>query len=180
MNKESFRIYQKKWEKENKEHRKKYFKKWYIENKDKINKRSMQWTKDNPEKIKKICKKWRDKNPQYFQKYYIKNIDAIKRQHKEYSKTEEGKASSQRRHIKRRAKERKIINNLTSQEWLDILNDYDYKCAYCGIKFSKNTLPERDHIIPINKDGDNIKENIMPSCRSCNAKKKDKIFKKIN
>ena len=177
MDRESFRIYQEKWEKKNKKYRKEYHRKWYIRNKKRLNKQAIIWAKENPERTKEIYKKWRDKNSEYFQRWYVKNIDTVKKQHKEYSKTEEGKASNQRRHIKRRAKEREIINTLTSQEWLDILKDYDYKCAYCGIEFDENTLPEKDHIIPIDRGGDNIKENIMPSCRSCNAKKGTKILK---
>jgi len=50
------------------------------------------------------------------------------------------------------------------------------KCAYCGIDFDENNLPTRDHIIPISKGGDNTKENVIPACRICNAKKGNKIL----
>lgn len=69
-----------------------------------------------------------------------------------------------------------IINTLTSEEWLNILKKYNYKCAYCGTEFDENILPEKDHIIPISKGGNNTKENIVPACRSCNAKKGSKIL----
>jgi 5-methylcytosine-specific restriction endonuclease McrA len=88
-----------------------------------------------------------------------------------------------------RQKRRKIINNffnelgintLTNEEWLNILKEFKYKCAYCGIEFDENILPEKDHIIPRSKGGYNIKENIIPSCRYCNSKKHNKILDSNN
>lgn len=42
-------------------------------------------------------------------------------------------------------------------------------CAYCG-KPSDTT----DHIIPKSKGGPDIKQNLVPCCKSCNSSKKDK------
>ena len=82
----------------------------------------------------------------------------------------------QRKDTKRRIRENKIINTLTYKEWLNILKKYDYKCAYCGCEFDENTLPQKDHVIPISKGGHNTKENVVPACIICNSKKWTKII----
>ena len=88
-----------------------------------------------------------------------------------------------------RQKRRKIINTffnklginaLTNEEWQDILKKFEYKCAYCGIEFNDRVIPTKDHIIPLSIGGYNIKENIIPACRSCNAKKHNKILDSNN
>jgi 5-methylcytosine-specific restriction endonuclease McrA len=124
--------------------------------------------------------RWRAKNPEYVKEYrteyHKKNKKEERKYRRDWDKTDKGKARNQRNHITRRVYEGKVINTLTSQEWIDILEKYNYRCAYCNMEFDCENLPERDHIIPISKGGNNIKENIIPSCRICNAKKKDKIL----
>jgi len=180
--------------------RKKYFKQYYIENREKILKyhrkwrknnpnHNEQWRKDNPEKEKERCKKWyrdnretelkkdkewREKNPEIRRKWQRKNRRKLSEYQKRYLKTEKGKANIQRKNFKRWTTMKKVINTLTSQEWLDILKKHNYKCAYCGIKFDLFCLPTRDHKIPISKGGDNVKENIVPACRPCNSRKNNK------
>ena len=186
---------------------KEYMKKYYQDNKGKIDKQHKQWRKDNSEKINQYSKQWSIDNPEYKHQWYLdnraekiaqakqwqkdnpekanekskrwkkNNSEKVKESNGRYNKTEEGRAAIQRKNSKRRAIMKEIINTLTYQEWLDILKKHNYKCFYCGIKFDENTLPERDHIIPISKGGNNIKKNVVPACRSCNAKKHNKIIK---
>ena len=138
--------YSKQWRIDNIEHTKQYYK----DNKERIDKHNKQWNKDNPEKIKK--------------------------RHKIYYKTERGKVSHQRANCKRRAIFKDIINTLTVEEWIDILREYKFRCAYCGKEFNLFDKPEKEHVIPISKGGNNVKENVVPSCKSCNSKKQDKIL----
>ena len=44
-------------------------------------------------------------------------------------------------------------------------------CNYCEKKFDPKELT-MDHIIPIARGGESVKNNIVPSCRDCNQKKK--------
>ena len=44
-------------------------------------------------------------------------------------------------------------------------------CHYCGKKFPPDELT-MDHIIPVIRGGKSVKENLVPSCRDCNSKKK--------
>ena len=85
--------------------------------------------------------------------------------------------TKQKKDITRRIRGRTIINTLTYKEWLNILKKYNYKCAYCGVKFTKKIKPTKDHIIPISKGGHNTKDNVVPACKSCNSKKWSKIIK---
>ena len=98
---------------------------------------------------------------------------------KEWIKTEKGKACSQRGHFARYIREKEVSNTLTAEEWLDILEKYDYKCVYCGREFNSTSMPTRDHIIPLTRGGGNMKDNIKPACRGCNSRKHTKLIEEI-
>jgi 5-methylcytosine-specific restriction endonuclease McrA len=67
-----------------------------------------------------------------------------------------------------RARRRAGGGSLSIAEWREILAAYAHRCAYCG----KVGAPlERDHVLPIARGGKTTKDNIVPSCRSCNARK---------
>lgn len=176
--------YTKQWHKDNPEYGKQYRQK----NKEKILESRSKWRKTekgklsckkshekyykkNSEYVKEYVKKWREKNPRY-SKEWDKNYPEY---HKKWNKTEKGRANSQRNCTKRRTKLREIINTLTAQEWLDILEVYNYRCAYCDVEFEVENIPTRDHIIPLDKGGHNTKENIVPACQSCNSRKWSKL-----
>ena len=146
-----------------------------------------QWREDNPEKVKQyyIDNKenileyrieHREEMKEYCKQHYQKNKERYLSNNRKWAKTEKGKAANQRRHTKRQAIEKNIINTLTAEEWINILKKYKFRCAYCGKEFNLFDTPERDHVIPISKGGNNAKENIAPACRSCNAKKYNKII----
>jgi hypothetical protein len=44
-------------------------------------------------------------------------------------------------------------------------------CAYCD-----NTCETIDHILPLNRGGDNERQNLTPACRSCNSSKGDRLL----
>ena len=142
--------YRKQWKEKHKEHIIEYNKKYYIKNRELILKKNKEW--------------------------WVKNLGYDKIYRKEYRKTEIGKAIDQRKHYIRRTREKNILNTLTAQEWLDILEQHNNRCAYCGVEFNCELSPEREHVIPISKGGNNTKENIVPACRNCNAKKHNKIL----
>ena len=134
------------------------------------------WREKNPERNKKHCKQWRKTHPEYSKQHLKKNRENIYIYHRQWAKTEKGKMVKQRGNVARQVRNNNIVNTLTSQEWLDILEEYNYRCAYCNIEFDENILPTKDHIIPISRGGHNIKENVVPACQSCNSKKSNKII----
>jgi len=158
---------QKQWYINHKEEQTEYKKQYYLNNKEKITKRRKQHYLDYTEIENEQTKQ-----------YYLEHPERIKQYMKQYFKTPKGRASQQRGRTNRRVREKNIINTLTTQEWIDILKKYKYRCAYCGCKFDLFNRPTKDHIVPISKGGDNVKENIAPACRSCNSRKGNKILKK--
>ena len=183
----------------NKEDERKNKQKYYREHRKEILDRQKQYYKDNPEKVLEQNKLWKENNPEKIKrqhkKDYIKNKDSYlrrarkwqrenpekyKEQHKKHSlkffRTEKGRACRQRTNTMRRVRMKKIVNTLTAQEWLDILEKYNYKCAYCDTEFEVENMPTRDHVIPISRGGNNTKENIVPACKSCNREKYNKIL----
>ena len=57
-------------------------------------------------------------------------------------------------------------------EWEKLKRRFMYCCAYCG---HKKRL-EMDHVIPLSRGGRHAIANILPCCRQCNMKKKDKLL----
>lgn len=60
------------------------------------------------------------------------------------------------------------VNDLTAAQWREILAAYGHRCVYCGRKMQRLT---QDHVIPLAKGGTHTFSNVVPACRSCNAKK---------
>jgi len=144
--------------------KKEYMKKYNQEHKKEFKEYKKQYRIDNYEHRKEYMKKWR-----------INNTEHIKQYGKQYYKTPDGRAAQQRAQCNRRRILANTLNTLTSKEWEDILEQYNYRCAYCGVEFNCELLPTKDHVIPISKGGDNTKENIVPACKSCNSKKNNKL-----
>lgn len=115
---------------------------------------------------------------EYKKKYDKEPREKSSEYNKKWRKTKKGKANQQRSNSKRRARRKEIIDTLTAKEWTEILEKYNYRCAYCNKKFSLHNKSTKDHVIPISKGGHNTKENIVPACRSCNSKKGAKSFYK--
>ena len=44
-------------------------------------------------------------------------------------------------------------------------------CEHCGRKFQPKALT-MDHLVPLARGGESTKNNVVPSCKECNAKKK--------
>lgn len=162
----------------------KYIKQWRKDNKEKNleydKRRKKQWYIKNKKHFLECVSRWHKKNPN---KYRLENREKVNAYmslyKKHWAKTEKGKMVKQRGNIARRTRNNNIINTLILQEWLDILKEYNYRCAYCGVGFGDNILPTKDHIIPISKGGNNIKENVVPACQSCNSKKNNKIISEV-
>ena len=169
-NKEKILTDNEQWRKDNPE----YDKERYAKGREMFLERNYQWRKNNPEHRKRYCEEYYQKNKEQIKEYRQKNKERILGYSKKWLKTNMGKAYNQRKGVIRRAREREIINTLTAEEWIKILKEYKFKCAYCGKEFDLFNRETRDHVIPISKGGDNIKENIVPACQSCNSKKSNK------
>lgn len=68
---------------------------------------------------------------------------------------------------RRRGKEKRAEYPLTAQEWRMLLEVWEHRCAYCGLRFPL----EQDHVISISKGGQHTLTNVVPACEICNRKK---------
>ncbi len=108
-----------------------------------------------------------------------KRGQACKAAKKRYNSNENGRAASARQRFNRDKRVEKVVNDLTADQWVSILEAQNYKCKCCGLSFDGSnitTRAERDHIIPVMKGGRLTMDNVQALCRSCNASKGTKIL----
>ena len=139
-------------------------KEYYEKNKDRLNKVAREWTIKNKDKALENSRRWKKNNPE---KVKTNNV----RGHKNYrEKYPERKKLADH---KRNAIIRKLNFGFTDKDWNDCLYYFDNKCAYCGRKLGKPTL---EHFIPVIKNGELSRWNVIPACKSCNSSKRNKDF----
>lgn len=95
----------------------------------------------------------------------VKTTDCFKRNGLDYC----NQCSIQKRIVTNhlcRAKRKGFAATLTLQEWVAILEKYNYRCAYCGGDYEV-----LEHILSLRFGGGTTKDNCVPSCRSCNRLK---------
>ena len=103
----------------------------------------------------KICKIEECEN-KHFGKGYCKE---------HFYKSDYFKAIQQRRRAKLNNCQ---INDFKSSDWAIILDEFEWRCAYCGEE--SGTL-HQEHVNPIHHGGNNTISNIVPSCPRCNRSK---------
>ena len=116
----------------------------------------------------------REKLKQLHAANYAANIEEEREKRRDYYKNnpEVAKASASRR---RARKAGAPINDLTDDQWKEILVAFKNRCVYCPdncwrCRQHKHDLTQ-DHIIPLSKGGSHTKTNVVPACGSCNRKK---------
>lgn len=140
----------------------------YLKNKDEISKQKAEYYRSNKEKIKKSGLD-----------YYHCNSKKCKESNKDWNK----RNPIQRRILCERSRSNEYTsdNILTSDEWVVIKNYFHNSCAYCGMLEEEHldTFGEKlhqEHLIPLIKGGSYKLGNIVPSCRNCNASKRNQDF----
>lgn len=111
----------------------------------------LRWLAKNPERWSAIIKRWASNNPTKVRA----RVNRWREQNPEWWQ-------------KRRADLAKVPNTLTTEEWLQVLDEFHHCCVYCGASDVELTM---DHVIPIVRGGPHSKENVVPSCRPCNSRK---------
>ncbi len=77
-----------------------------------------------------------------------------------------------------------IIGSHTEQEWLDLLEKWNWRCFYCAEPVQRNSPDPnheatKDHMTPISRDGVDFIGNIVPACRHCNDLKGNKTVEEF-
>ena len=134
-----------KWCKANLEKYHKYHRKWRQANLEKQHERCRKWQQENPEKIREKIRNWQKNNHERFLKI------------------------NQTSQIKTRAKRAKAEGSYTTQQWIDLKEQYGNRCLCCGRHQSElDRVLEQDHIVPLSRGGTNWITNIQPLCHTCN------------
>ena len=101
----------------------------------------------------KAYAKFRQNNPEYMKQYYKDNPDVFFNNNN-----------------KRRSREENQGGGITKEQWVDMMNFFEWRCAYSGETLSKQTR-SIDHIIPLAKGGLNEPWNCVPMTKSYNSSK---------
>ena len=159
--KECKNIYQKEYYNENKneinKNKKQYQKEYYSRNKEKILDNQKQYKKDNSEKGKEIR-----------HNCYEKNKEKVKEYGRQWVKENPEKIFN--RNSNRRKLEKEQGSGITKEQWLEMMNFFDWKCAYSGESLNAKNR-SIDHIVPLDKDGEHEIWNCVPMLKSYNISK---------
>ena len=159
VNKESILERTKQYHKENKEHKNEYNKQYYKDNKESFAEQSKQYQQENKERLAEYNKQYRKNNKELLAEYK-----------KQYSQENPEKCVIYKQ--RREARKRQLDSTLTFEQWENIKQDFNHKCAYCG----KEDKLQQEHLLPLSKGGEYTHNNIIPACGSCNSGKGNKLF----
>lgn len=97
---------------------------------------------------------------------YARNREAIRaRQTRWDAENRESKRAAWHRWD---AAKRGAGGGLTASQWQEIVLSFDERCAYC---FVAGVPLTQDHMLPLSRGGRHDPLNVVPACRSCNARK---------
>lgn len=177
QNKEAIAEYMKEYYEANKqailEHQKEYCKKHYEANKEAKAEYQKKWYEANRETIAERRKKYYEANKEAKAEYYEANKEAIAERQKKYRQTPQGQVVRFNITNRRRTKEQNQGSGITKEQWLEMMNFFNWECAYSGKTLTKETR-SIDHIDPLNNGGANEVWNCVPMDKSLNISKKDK------
>ena len=181
------------WRLKNPEKVKEIYRRWCEKNTEKRRKYNHEWRRRNRESRNAYGREygriWRKQNAakarEYARRWYRKNKEHVLAYNRRWQaeNPEKARAQRQRRYLKNPAKvyERVLYRRavkrgaqtepITASVWQSILTTYGHRCAYCG----KEGPLTRDHVIPLSRGGPHSLANLVPACRSCNAKKGVKL-----
>lgn len=143
-----------------------YHKKYSKENKEKIAQQKNEYYKENKEHF-----------AEYNKKRYKENKEKITEYIKKYRNTPQGQANRLNTNNKRRQKEEQQGKGITGQQWLEMMQYFDWKCAYSGKSISVKADRSIDHILSLAKGGANEIWNLVPMYKSYNSSKNDTDIK---
>lgn len=176
-NREAENLRTSKWRERNREYNRLLSRAWHHQNRAKNILRMRERYRKNREAILKEKRDLYFSNQSFAEaakergrKRYKEKKEVIAAKCKEWwrSNPEKIREITQRRRAKKLGAK---ICDLTNKQWNDIKLAYEMRCVYCG-NILKNLT--QDHLVPLSKGGDHTMTNIVPACRPCNSKKRDK------
>ena len=128
-----------------------------------------EWMRRNAEKARQAMRRWRERHPDEHRAenaaYYLRHAERLNQRIAAYHRANPAivRAKSQRHRALRKGAD----GSFTPQEWKDLIAAHGGRCAYCR----RDAPLEPDHRVALSRGGSNRIQNILPACRSCNAKK---------
>lgn len=189
--KEQVKAYAALWQKEHPDSHKAANKKYREAHTEGIRERTTRWAAQNPDKVDRSHRAWRESHRSNecatAARYRAKHPDKVKAYAAAYleahpEETKERQAEWKRNHRdvcrmtenKRRARQRMAeVNDLTEGQWAERVAEFNGRCAYCLKPMDVVTI---DHMTPLCKGGNHTLSNVVPCCKSCNSKKRDKTL----
>jgi 5-methylcytosine-specific restriction endonuclease McrA len=156
---------------------------YYQRNKVAFAEYAIEWQRKNPEKAKASAarreKRYRERHPDRrvaaVRSWATRNRETLRASIKAryHRNPAPWVAAWQKR---RAAKLNNTGSGLTAQQWLEILEVHDHRCAYC---LAKGVPLEVEHVIALCRGGEHSSDNIVPACEACNSSKRDKSLLEI-
>lgn len=135
--------------------------------------KSLKWCKECQkeyrEEHKEYYKKYREDHRDYFKAKSKERYNNNKEYYRDYFKSIKGITSRFNAQVKYKAN---IESKISEEEVKEMLEFFDYKCAYSGVDLNENNL-SFDHIQPLSKGGVHKLYNIVPCDKSINSSKND-------
>lgn len=134
---------------------------WYENNKEECSKKRREYKKNHKKEIS-----------EYGKDYYIKNKDRISEYKKDYyANNPQATFNSNSR---RRTKEESQGNGITKEQWLEMMEFFQWTCAYSGEYLGGNNKDKKrtiDHIVALDNGGEHEIWNCVPMLKSYNTSK---------
>jgi 5-methylcytosine-specific restriction endonuclease McrA len=141
----------------------------YVEkNRERIYEKTRMYFEKNKEHVREIKRKSAEKHRDNILKYRADHREEINAKSSQYQKDHPEKAK-ERKARRRARKAGALIADFTAEQWVELQESYDHRCAYCN-KRCKGKLTQ-DHVTPIINGGSHTLSNIVPACMPCNRKK---------
>ena len=178
-NKEKIKEYKKQYYEDNKEKIKEYKKQYYEEHKEEIKEYKEQYCQDNKEKIKEYKKQYYEEHKEglreWRKQYYEEHKEESLEKYKQYRENNPEKIFNYR--TKYRMLKKSQGRGITREQWYEMMNYFDWKCAYSGEylggKLNEN-IRSVDHIVPLSLNGENEIWNCVPMLKLYNSSKSTK------
>lgn len=141
----------------------------YNQNREVVIAATKAWREANPDKVRAWSRKRWVENETYREQqraWRTANLEKVSACEKRY-KRENPHVGTAARH-RRRARMLAAGPGITSAEWLEVLAEFDHRCAYCHKHFDALEL---EHMVPLARGGSNARRNVVPACGDCNRQK---------
>jgi 5-methylcytosine-specific restriction endonuclease McrA len=128
-----------------------------------------EWMRRNAEKARQAMRRWRQRHPAEHAAASRSYYERHKKELATYFATYRREHRDVRQAIdaRRRARQLNADGTYGTVEWIEVLQRWNWRCAYCGA-----TGPlQPDHRVPLARGGTNSIQNILPACGRCNRRK---------